>query len=117
MGSRVKELRVARGMSQEVLGQILVITQQTISKIENGKYDIPTDLLIGLASFFNVTTDYILGISDIKRNLEGQIKVNKTLDDNYELVMQYNELNKINKKTLNIILSRLCETQREKQND
>ena len=68
MGSRVKELRVARGMSQEVLGQILGITQQTISKIENGKYDIPTDLLIGLASFFNVTTDYILGISDIKRN-------------------------------------------------
>ena len=30
MGSRVKELRVARGMSQEVLGQILGITQQTI---------------------------------------------------------------------------------------
>lgn len=114
MESRVKELRLARRLSQEMLGQSLGITQQTISKIENGKYDIPTDLLISLSNFFNVTTDYILGLSDIIRNLEGQIRVNKTLDDNYDLVMQYNELDSTNKKTLDILLSRLCETQKEK---
>lgn len=72
----IKDLRLSRHLSQQKLGEILGTTQQTISKVENNKYDIPLDLLINYSKYFNVTTDYILGLTDIKRNLQGQIVVN-----------------------------------------
>lgn len=52
-------------MSQEALGTIINTTQQAVSKMEKDTCAISTDLLIRMAEYFNVTTDYILGLSDI----------------------------------------------------
>ena len=69
--NRIRELRKSHNMSQEALGAVINTTQQAVSKMEKDICFISTDLLISMAEYFNVTTDYILGLSDIKRDLSG----------------------------------------------
>lgn len=109
----IKDLRLSRHLSQQKLGEILGTTQQTISKVENNKYDIPLDLLINYSKYFNVTTDYILGLTDIKRNLQGQIVVNKILDEYYDFLIQFQSLTKDNRKTIEILMYRLLDVQQK----
>lgn len=111
MDNRIRELRIRRGISQEILSGQIGVTQQTISKIENDKYKAPTDLLINIADYFEVSVDYLLGRTEIKRNWENQQRVEKRLDEYYELVTKYERLNKDNRKTIEMVVERLVETQ------
>lgn len=61
---RIRELRVDRNLSQKEVAAYLHITQQCYSKIETGRMDITGERLILLAKLYNVTTDYILGLSE-----------------------------------------------------
>lgn len=67
---RIKELREDRDLSQTEIANVIKTTQQQYSKIENGRSDISGEKLILLAKFYNVTTDYILGIIDNPRPLK-----------------------------------------------
>lgn len=92
MESRIKQFREKRGLIQEILAAELGITQQLLSKYERDITLIKVDILKKIAIYFNVTTDYLLGISDVKRDLQGQMKMNETLDQYYDLVEVYKEL-------------------------
>ena len=92
MESRIKQLREKRGLIQEILAAELGITQQLLSKYERDITLIKVDILKKIAIYFNVTTDYLLGISDVKRDLQGQMKMNETLNQYYDLVEVYKEL-------------------------
>lgn len=92
MESRIKQLRENRGLIQEILASELGITQQMLSKYERDVLCIKVDVLKGIAEYFNVTTDYLLGVSEVKRDLQGQMKVNKTLDTYYDLIEIYKGL-------------------------
>ena len=61
---RVKEERKKRRMSQTELGEILGLTHKSISTIESGLRGTTIEKLILLAKFFNVSTDYLLGLKD-----------------------------------------------------
>lgn len=113
--NRIRELLKNHSMSQEALGAIINTTQQTVSKMEKSTFAISTDLLINMSYYFNVTTDYILGISDIKRDLNGQLRMNQELEKCYDIVLRYNNLSEINKKTLNCLLERLEQAQLEER--
>ena len=113
IGNRIRELRRSHNMSQEALGTIINTTQQAVSKMEKDTCAISTDQLISMAGYFNVTTDYILGLSDIKRNLSGQIRMNQEMDQCYDIVLRYNNLTGTNQKTLRCILKRLEQAQLE----
>lgn len=63
---RIKNLREDMDLSQEEVAKLLHCTQAAYSFYENGKRDIPTSILISLASIYNCSTDYLLGISDKK---------------------------------------------------
>ena len=63
-----------------------------LSKYERDITVIKVDVLKNLAKYFNVTTDYLLGLSDVKRDLTGQIKVNETIDEYYDLIEVYKKL-------------------------
>ncbi|MBQ8343246.1 MAG: helix-turn-helix transcriptional regulator [Clostridia bacterium] len=63
-GQRIKELRIERCLSQTQLAQALNTTQRTISKYELEQLDLNTHTIISLCEFFNVTADYLLGLSD-----------------------------------------------------
>ena len=92
MESRIKMLRKKRGLIQEILAAEVGITQQMLSKYEKDITIIKVDVLKRLAEYFNVTTDYLLGISDVKRDLTGQIKMNETLDEYYDLIEVYRRM-------------------------
>lgn len=94
MESRIKQLREKRGLIQEILASELGITQQMLSKYERDITFIKVDILKKIAVYFNVTTDYLLGLSEVKRDLQGQLKVNETLDEYYDLVEIYKNLDK-----------------------
>lgn len=113
--NRIRELRKNLNLSQEALATILGTTQQAVSRMENGSYDIPTDLLIKMSKSFNVTIDYLLNCSDIKRDLSGQVRMNHEMDRYYDIVLRYQHLTDINQKTLMALLERLEQAQNEQE--
>lgn len=113
--NRIRELRKSLNMSQEALADKIGTTQQAVSRMENNAYDIPSDLLIEMSKKFNVTTDYILGISDVKRDYNGQYRMNQEMDKCYDIVLRYQNLSEINQKTLRCILDRLEQAQKESE--
>ena len=61
---RVKELRRQRRLSQTELGEVLGLTHKSISTIESGLRGTTIEKLILLAKYFEVSTDYLLGLKD-----------------------------------------------------
>ena len=106
MESRIKQLREKRGLIQEILATELGITQQMLSKYEKDVTLIKVDILKKIATYFNVTTDYLLGVSDVKRDLQRQMKMNETLDEYYDLIEVYKDLDSYDKEMIwSIILT------------
>lgn len=61
---RIKELRRKNGMSQEALGKVISLKQDSISSYERGlNYPEGRNLLV-LADFFGVSLDYLMGRTD-----------------------------------------------------
>ena len=61
---RIRDLREDKDITQKEMSKILNCSQQVYSNYELGQRDIPTDVLIKLSQFHEVSVDYILGISD-----------------------------------------------------
>lgn len=69
MYQRIRDLREDRDLKQRHLAEYLCCSQQVYSNYELGQRDIPTDILIRLSSFYDVSVDYLLGLtSNPKRN-------------------------------------------------
>lgn len=100
MESRIKQLREKLGLIQEILAAELGITQQMLSKYERDVTLIKVDILKKIATYFNVTTDYLLGVSDVKRDLQRQMKMNETLDEYYDLIEIYKDLDSYDKEMI-----------------
>ena len=64
---RLRELRLERNMSQQRLAMELSMTQNTISRYENGEREPGIKELIRIADYFNVSLDYQLERSEQKR--------------------------------------------------
>ena len=63
---RLKDLREDLDIKQKEIADYLHIKQNTYSQYENGQRQLPIDSLIMLAKFYHVSTDYILGLTNIK---------------------------------------------------
>lgn len=66
MYRRIRDLREDHDLTQKEMAKQLNCSQQVYSNYELGQRDIPTDILIKLAQFYHVSTDYILGLSENK---------------------------------------------------
>lgn len=64
---RLKEIREDLDIKQKELADHLHIRQNTYSQYENGQRQIPLELLIQLAKYYNTSTDYLLGLTDEKK--------------------------------------------------
>ena len=64
--NRLKDLRQDKDMWQKDIAKILGMSQTGYSQYETETNDIPTDILKKLALFYNTSTDYILGLTNIK---------------------------------------------------
>ncbi len=61
---RIRDLREDKDLTQAKMGEILSCSQRVYSNYERGELDIPTEILIKLADFHNVSVDYILNRTD-----------------------------------------------------
>ena len=69
IGNRIRDLREYRDMTKRELASRLGISESQLSRIESGKtVTLSSDILIGLAGEFDVSSDYILGLSPTKSN-------------------------------------------------
>ena len=67
---RIRDLREDADLYQKQIAAILNCSQQTYSDYECGKTDVPTEVLIKLADYYDTTTDYILGRTNDRRGLK-----------------------------------------------
>ena len=63
-GERIRNLREDRDLTQSELGAQVNMTQRKISYIERGKYEPNIDDIVSLCKFFDVSSDYLLGLND-----------------------------------------------------
>lgn len=61
---RIRDLREDNDKTQNELAAYLGMKQPQYYRYENGQRDIPTDILIKLSKYYNVSVDYILGLTD-----------------------------------------------------
>ncbi|MBO5262226.1 MAG: helix-turn-helix transcriptional regulator [Clostridia bacterium] len=61
---RMRNLREDRDLTQKEVGMVINKSQQGYSHIEDGRAELKIDDLIKLCEFYNVTSDYFIGISD-----------------------------------------------------
>ena len=61
---RLKELRVEKGLSQRQFAPLVGFTQAAVSDWESGFKEPTTNALIACAKFFDVSTDYLLGLEN-----------------------------------------------------
>lgn len=62
-GENLKKLRTARDLTQQELGAKVGLSKAVVSKYENGLGYPTFDVLIRIAAYFGVTTDYLLGVT------------------------------------------------------
>ncbi|WP_019205473.1 helix-turn-helix domain-containing protein [Limosilactobacillus ingluviei] len=61
MGSKIRDLRKEKRLSQTELGKLIHVSQQTVTAWENNKAEPTSSAVVQLAEVFNVSTDYLLG--------------------------------------------------------
>ena len=59
MKNRIEEIRKARGMNQEEMAKALGVSRQTISSLENGRYNPSVELAYKLSKYFGMTIEEV----------------------------------------------------------
>jgi transcriptional regulator with XRE-family HTH domain len=89
----IKSLRIARHISQVELAQELNVSKQCVSNWENDNIQPSIEMLIKIADYFNVTTDYLLD-----REQETRISVEELTEEQIAHICQIiDDLKKANK--------------------
>ena len=73
VGNRIKQLREEKHLSQDELAKKMSVSPSTIGMYERDEREPNDEMTLKLADFFNVSTDYLLGKSNI-RNPEDKLK-------------------------------------------
>lgn len=98
--SRIKNLRLERGLTQEQLGKMLDVQKATISKYEKGIVAPSNEVLMKLSSIFDVSIDYLLG-----KNRGAKSPTCRLASDESNLIDGYRALNPDQRHTLFNMLS------------
>lgn len=72
-GNRIKQLREEKGLKQEELAKVLSVAPSTIGMYERDEREPNDSITLKIAEYFGVSTDYLLGKTDIK-NIEDEFK-------------------------------------------
>lgn len=81
LGLCLKELRKNKNLTQEQVAKRLNMHKSTIFNYESNYRKSSTDVIVQLAIFYNVTTDYLLGVDNKKI-----IRVNDITDNELEII-------------------------------
>lgn len=67
---RIQDLRIDSDLYQKKIGEILHISQRSYSHYETGSRNIPIEMLIRLADYYDTTIDYLVGRTDNKEPIK-----------------------------------------------
>lgn len=70
MRLRIRDLREDRDLTQKQIAEYLLCDQSLYSKYERGEREIPLNIVIKLADFYNVNIDYLVGRSSVSERLK-----------------------------------------------
>jgi transcriptional regulator with XRE-family HTH domain len=66
---RLRELRISAGLNQMDLAEVLGMQQNQYSRYERGERELPMHLFVQLAEHYNVSLDYMVGLSDARERV------------------------------------------------
>ena len=95
----LRKLRCEKGISQQNLGETLLVSQQSINKYENHDVEPDIEMLIKIADYFNVSLDYLVGRTDIKEMID-KMRMSDLSDEEVELVSNFRNLSEGQKKAV-----------------
>ena len=90
---RLKKLREERGVSQIRLNVEIGVAQESISAYERGKAVPTCENLIKIAKYLNSSTDYFLGLSDMKLPYN-RISLDKLSEEELNILVKYRNLSR-----------------------
>ena len=64
--TRLRDLREDRDLTQEQVGRLINKSQQGYNHIETGRAELKIEDLVKLCRFYGVTSDYVIGLSDLR---------------------------------------------------
>ena len=67
VGERLSQLRKDRGLLQKDLAKVLNVSKKSISMYERELRSPPDDIKIKLSTYFNVSIDYLMGLTDVEQ--------------------------------------------------
>lgn len=91
MIANLKKLRTAKGISQQQLADVLLVSQQSINKYENHGVEPDIATLIRIADYFDVSLDYLTGRTDVKEMVE-KIKMSDLSDEEVHIIKKLRAL-------------------------
>ncbi|HEO6617243.1 TPA: helix-turn-helix transcriptional regulator [Streptococcus agalactiae] len=74
MYQRIRDLREDHDFTQKFVANLLSFSHTNYAKIERGEVVLTAEILIKLSALYNVSTDYILGLSDCPQRIKQKIK-------------------------------------------
>lgn len=92
-GSVLKHLRKSHNLTQVELGQRIGLSKAVVSKYENGMGYPTFDVLIQIADFFGVTTDYLLGVARGK-TVDVSTLTDTQIETIHRIIAEFNSANK-----------------------
>ncbi len=92
-GTVLKQLRKSHSLTQKGLGSQVGLSKAVISKYENGMSYPTFDILILIADYFGVTTDYLLGVEKGK-TVDLSTLTDTQIDAVRRLIAEFNKANK-----------------------
>lgn len=103
MLANLKKLRAEHRVTQKQLADVISVSQQSINKYENHNIEPDIDTLIKIADFFSTSVDYLVGHTDIKRQIESVDPFDLNSAE-ASLIEAYRMLNDKQKKCLSMII-------------
>lgn len=92
LNERIRLLRMEKGISQIQLADALGVTKQSISNWENDNIQPSIEMLVKLSKFFDVSTDYLLGLEE-KRILSVKNLTDKQISHIQLIIDDFKNLN------------------------
>lgn len=115
--SRLKDLRLSRGYTQGKMARELGTSQQTISRIEFKDEMVPTDILIKASKYFNVSADYLLGLTEEKYNKVCADRLSKYVAEYEEVLMDYAALEPEYQEVVKSVVKTLMDVQGKRSDE
>lgn len=107
MKIRIRDLREDNDLRQIDIAHKLNITQQQYQRYESGKTAVPVDIVISLANLYEVSVDYLLGLTDKKKASPS------SLNERTKKALTY--FNRLNEENQDYVLGEMVKLHREQE--